>query len=159
MIAFVTAAMVVVLSAFNGIDELVDDLYSSFDGDVIIQPERGKSILLDSLDLGAIEQITGYALHHEVIEQNVLLTFGDRQRVATMKGVPEDYMKNTGLTSSIYEGSDLLSDDDAFRAILGYKVMLELDAGLFSETLRPLVVNAPRRGKKISRNREKLKTG
>ncbi|NNC82162.1 MAG: ABC transporter permease [Flavobacteriales bacterium] len=155
VIAFVTAAMVVVLSAFNGIDALVDDLYSSFDGDIIIGPERGKSIPMDSLDLDAIQALDGYLVHHEVIEENVLLTFGDRQRVAKMKGVPDGYLKATGLDESIFQGSDLLSDEESFRAILGYKVMLELDAGLFSETLQPLIVNAPRMGKKISRSREK----
>ncbi len=155
VIAFVTAAMVVVLSAFNGIDGLVDELYSSFDGDVIIEPERGKVIPLDSLDLSSIMELDGYKDHFEVIEQNVLLSLGDRQRVATMKGVPPEYLKSTGLTSSIYEGSDILVDEDADLAIVGYKIMLELDAGLFSETFRPLVVNAPRRGKKISRSKQK----
>ncbi len=155
VIAFVTAAMIVVLSAFNGIDELVDDLYSSFDGDVIITPERGRSLSPDSVGLEAIMSLAAYGHHFEVIEQNVLLTYGDQQRVASMKGVPDDYMPRTGLDSTIYVGSDVLQDESRNYAILGYKVMQDLDAGPYYETLRPLTVHAARKGKKISRSKER----
>jgi len=155
VIAFVTAAMIVVLSAFNGIDELVDDLYSSFDGDVIVAPERGRTLSADSIGLEAIMSLPAYDHHFEVIEQNVLLTYGDQQRVASMKGVPDDYMPRTRLDSTIYVGSDVLQDEKRNYAVLGYKVMQDLDAGPYYETLRPLTVHAARKGKRISRSKEK----
>ena len=155
VIAFVTAAMIVVLSAFNGIDELVDDLYSSFDGDVIIVPERGRILSTDSIALDAIMALPEYDYHFEVIEQNVLLTYGDQQRVASMKGVPDDYMPRTELDSTIYIGSDVLKDDTRNYAVLGYKVMQDLGAGPYYETLRPLTIHAARKGKRISRSKEK----
>lgn len=155
VIAFVTAAMIVVLSAFNGIDALVDDLYSSFDGDVIITPARGKILSTDSISLDAIMALPAYGHHFEIIEQNVLLTFGDQQRVASMKGVPEEYMARTQLDSTIYIGSDVLQDEKRNYAILGYKVMQDLDAGPYYETLRPLTIHAARKGKRISRSKKK----
>jgi lipoprotein-releasing system permease protein len=155
VIAFVTAAMVVVLSAFNGIDDLVDDLYSNFDGDLILTPERGRLLEGDSLDIASILEIEGVRSVHQVLEEQVLLGYDDRQRLATMRGVDDGYLKEKGLDASIYEGSDLLEDDMIFQAIIGYGLKLDLDASLTSVGFEPLIVHAPRKGKRISRHKQK----
>lgn len=147
--------MVVVLSAFNGIDELVDNLYSNFDGDLILTPERGRLLESDSLDIQGILDLEGVRNVHEVLEEQVLLGYDDRQRLATMRGVDERYLKEKGLDASIYEGSDLLEDDMIFQAVIGYGLKLDLDASLTSVGFEPLIVHAPRKGKRISRFKEK----
>ena len=155
VIAFVTAAMIVVLSAFNGIDMLVDELYSSFDGDVIIEAPRGRYLDTDSLNMEAWSMDERISAIHEVVEQSVLVQYKDRQRVAVMKGVPADYMTATGLENKIYEGGAILEDDDTFRGIIGYGILLDLDAALYSESLSPLFVHAAEKGRRISRDKEK----
>lgn len=155
VIAFVTAAMIVVLSAFNGIDMLVDELYSSFDGDVIIEAPRGRYLDTDSLNMEAWSEDSRIAVIHEVVEQSVLVQYKDRQRVAVMKGVPADYMTSTGLENKIYEGGAILEDEDTFRGIIGYGILLDLDAALYSESLTPLFVHAAEKGRRISRDKEK----
>ncbi|MDA0714349.1 MAG: FtsX-like permease family protein [Bacteroidetes bacterium] len=155
VIAFVTAAMIVVLSAFNGIDMLVDELYSSFDGDVIIEAPRGRYLDTDRLNMEAWSEDSRIAAIHEVVEQSVLVQYKDRQRVAVMKGVPADYMTSTGLENKIYEGGAILEDEDTFRGIIGYGILLDLDAALYSESLTPLFVHAAEKGRRISRDKEK----
>jgi len=155
VIAFVTAAMIVVLSAFNGIDSLVDELYSSFDGDVMIEAQRGRYLDLDSLEMDVWKDDARIAAIHEVLEQSVLVQFKERQRVATMKGVQPGYLEANGLDASIHEGSPLLEDNDAFMAVLGYGIQLDLDAPLYSQSLSPLLVHAAQKGKRISKHKDK----
>ncbi len=155
VIAFVTMAMITILSVFNGIDELVDDLYSSFDADIIISPARGKVMANDSISIKDIEGLATVKSVNEIVEENVLLTFGDQQRIATLKGVPTGYMAQKNMRKNIIEGSDVLADEESEWAVLGYGIKQDLDAELFSQGMRPLVVYAPQRGKKISRHKER----
>ena len=87
VVAVVTAAMVVVLSTLNGISQLVDTLYSPFDQDITISAAEGKTFQRDSLNLATIQALPEVWRSSWVIEENVLLRFGDQQTVATMKGV------------------------------------------------------------------------
>jgi lipoprotein-releasing system permease protein len=155
VIAFVTAAMIVVLSAFNGIDSLVDELYSSFDGDVMIEAPRGRYISMDSLSVDQWKDDSRVKNIHEVLEQSVLIQYKESQRVATMKAVPLGYLEQNGLDASIHEGSALLEDNEAFLAVIGYGIQLDLDAPLFSKSLTPLLIHAAQKGKRISKHKDK----
>jgi len=154
VIAFVTMAMVTILSVFNGIDVLVDDLYSSFDADIMVSPVRGRVMANDSISLKSIQQMATVKEVHEVVEERVLLTYGEKQRIATLKGVASDYVQRN-MKGTIIEGSDMLADDSNEWAVLGYGIKLDLEAHLFSDALRPLYVYAPVKGKKISRDKER----
>jgi len=154
VIAFVTAAMILVLSAFNGIEELVDQVYSSFDSDISIVPKKGKTINLNNLNISEIEQNSFVKDFEPIIQGNVLLAFYDKQRIATLKGVSNDFIQRTGLSKSIVIGGDILEDEKGQYAILGYGVKSELSAKLYSESLEPLTIFAPEKGKKIRKDRQ-----
>jgi lipoprotein-releasing system permease protein len=94
VIAVVSAAMVVVLSAVNGISELVDTIYSPFDQDITITPAAGKTLQRDSLDVQELLAVSGAALSSWTIEENVLLMHDGQQAVATLKGVEEPYLRS-----------------------------------------------------------------
>ncbi|MFT4662902.1 MAG: lipoprotein-releasing system permease protein [Patiriisocius sp.] len=154
VIAFVTTAMIVILSAFNGIDELVQDLYSSLDADITIAPVRGKTIHTDSLDLAPILAMEAVDWIEPIIEENVILAYRDKQRIATIKGVRNEYLKNISFSDHILEGYEFPESDGLQYGLMGYGVKQELGAGLYAESFTPLTVYAPRRGKKIYKNRE-----
>jgi lipoprotein-releasing system permease protein len=154
VVAFITAAMICVMSAFNGIDDLVKSLFSNFDTPLTIVPAEGKvfsdSLIVDA-DLMAIEGIQGFS---RVIEDDVWLSYSEQNAVATLKGVDSDYLKYSPIDSMIYEGRFLLEDDSFFYAVVGLGVRGELGMPFFENQPTVMGVNAPVRGKKISRFRE-----
>ena len=158
VIAFVTTAMVVILSAFNGIDELVHDLYSSLDADITIAPARGKTIDSDSLNLGKILALEEVDWIEPIIEDNVILAYRDKQRIATIKGVSNEYLEKINFDSHIIDGISKTERDGVQFGIMGYGIKQELSAGLYAESFVPLIVHAPKKGKKIKKSREKATT-
>lgn len=154
VVAFITAAMICVMSAFNGIDDLVKSLFSNFDTPLTIVPAEGKmfsdSLIVDG-ELSAIEGIKGYS---RIIEDDVWLSYSEQNAVAKLKGVDSDYLKFSPIDSMIYEGRFVLEDDSFFYAVVGLGVRGELGMPFFENQPTVMGINAPVRGRKLSRYRE-----
>lgn len=148
VVAVVTAAMVVVLSTLNGISHLVDTLYSPFDQDITISAVEGKTFFRDSLERNALEALPGVSQASWVIEENVLLRSGDRQAVATMKGVEPQYIGMSGLADRMYAGEPELESKNGPVVLLGAALKDELQATADERFMRPLEVAALIRGGK-----------
>lgn len=154
VIAFVTASMIIVLSAFNGIESLVDQVYSSFDSDIAIVPIKGKTLDLDSLNFKTLEFDEAVSNLEYTIQENVLLAYFDKQRIATLKGVTNSFLVNSGLSQNVIFGSSKVVEDSTDFAIIGYGVRSELAADLYSESFEPLTIFAPERGKNLRKYKE-----
>ena len=90
------------LSVFNGFQSVIEDLFSNFDPQIKIVTTSGKVFQPDSIaDALNNPEIEHYCY---VIEDNALLKFGDKQLPVTIKGVPEDYNKVSGIDSILIEG-------------------------------------------------------
>jgi lipoprotein-releasing system permease protein len=155
VVAVVTMAMIIVLSAFNGIESLVGSLYAKFEPDIIITPAKGKTFLQKDLPLDTLRTWQGIEHVVAVIEENVMIDFGEKQRIARMKGVDEHFVQMTRLDSVVVDGEYLLKDEEYRYAVVGYGIKYELGINIYQNSMRPLKVFAPIRGKKISRNQEK----
>lgn len=107
-----TAAMIIVLSGFNGIESLVKELYSHFDPDITFSPTLGKSYHKDSVDFEKIKELEEVAYVYPVIEEITMVQHDDQYVFATMKGVGEDFLKSGLLASSIYDGQFIIYDRD-----------------------------------------------
>ncbi|MCB9170366.1 MAG: ABC transporter permease [Flavobacteriales bacterium] len=151
VIAVVTGAMVVVLSTLNGINDLVERIYSPFDQDLTITPAQGKTFATDSLDLASIQRTVDGKAASWVIQENVLLQCGDQQAVATMKGVQPTYLSMSRMADHMYSGEATLSSGQEPAALLGLGLKMDLDAPLDDGVLAPLRINAPVRGRKLSK--------
>lgn len=149
VVAVVTAAMVVVLSTLNGISQLVDTLYSPFDQDITITPAAGKTFPRDSLDLAAIKALLGVERTSWVVEENVLLRAGDRQAVATMKGVEPQYLVMSRLDGHMYAGAAELANAHGPVVILGAALKDALAVPKDDGVTAPLQIGALIRGRKI----------
>lgn len=154
VVAFVAAAMITVMSAFNGIDDLVKALFANFDTPLTILPAEGK-VFADSLvtndQLLAIGGIKGIS---RIIEEDAWLNYGDHNAVATIKGVDDNYLELSPIDSMIYEGEFLLKDKAYNYAVAGLGVRSELYMPVFANAPTVMNINAPIRGRKISRDRE-----
>lgn len=100
-----TMAMVVVLSVFNGMEELNRLIFKNFDADITITPVEGRKFVLDDNTLKQLQQIPGVKSLTKVIEDNALLRYNDRQMVIRLRGVDKTYQERGQLDSVLISGS------------------------------------------------------
>jgi len=126
-VAVGTMALVVVLSVFNGLEGFIRSLYSSFDPDIKVMPVQGKSFLMDSVSLKKVRDLEGIEFVSEVIEDNAYVKFRDAEMVVRLKGVDNNFLKNTRLKNSIVEGSLALESDRLPYAVIGRGIQYTLN--------------------------------
>lgn len=163
VVAGVSGAMIVVLSAFNGIEGLVQNLYSSFDADITVTPYEGQTFSTDTVSLEMISAIEGVQLAHAFVEQvaGVSTVDGDRNLVVTIRGVGDNYLDMANLEPKIRDGSFAISETGLPYALLAYGVKSQL--GIPNITGRdvrldgyPLVsISAPIRGRSLQKYKDK----
>ncbi|KAB1063212.1 ABC transporter permease [Salibacter halophilus] len=120
-------ALVIVLSAFNGLEDLVESLYSTFDPDIKITAKKGKTFHQDSINYGQILNINGVQNGSRVLEETALLKNADFQAFAKLKGVDTSFVSMSNLNDAIVYGSDLLySKKGTPNMVMGYILMQNL---------------------------------
>ena len=87
VVAFVACAMILVMSAFNGLELLIEDLFSSFDAPITIVAKQGIQIEEKSIPFEKIQQLEGVTLIGKVIENDAWLQYNNSNTVATIKGI------------------------------------------------------------------------
>jgi len=146
-------ALIIVLSVFNGFEKLVVSLFSSFDPDLAITVKAGKTFTTNDIFEQNLRKIPGVLYLTEVIEENALLKYKDKQSIVTIKGVSEDFTEMTGIDTMINEGKFLLQEGTQDFAILGYGVAGTLGTNL-NDFLNPVSVYVPRRTSNFSTGME-----
>ncbi len=125
------AALVIVLSVFNGFELLFSNLYSQFDADIQITSSLGKTYKTSLLNIKNIKNIDGVLHVNYVIEENVLARYNNKQVLATVKGVDEKYLNAVNFDTNVVAGSLLLQNGDTNFAMIGqglaYQLGLEPD--------------------------------
>jgi lipoprotein-releasing system permease protein len=104
VIAFATCCQVLVLSVFNGFEDLVKSLYSSFYADIKILPASGKTCTLSTTQLASIKNQPAVANFSMIAEEKALLKNQDAQTVIYLKGVDDHYEKVSGVASKTNRG-------------------------------------------------------
>jgi len=122
VIAFATCCQMLVLSVFNGFEDLVKSLYSSFYSDMKIIPASGKTFTLTAAQINEIRHQPGIAGISMVAEEKALLQNDDAQTVVSLKGVDENYKNISGVPAHISAGVFETGDADTPRLVLGYGV-------------------------------------
>jgi lipoprotein-releasing system permease protein len=107
-----TTALILVLSVFNGFEDLVKSLYSSFYTDLKITSASGKTMNITAEQLQRLKSINGIKSYSLVLEEKALVQNGDFQSVMTLKGVDENYRYVSGVADHIVKGEyDLGSEE------------------------------------------------
>ncbi len=140
-----TAALILVLSVFNGFEDLVKSLYSSFYADMKISPVSGKQIILTEAQLNKLRSVNGVNSISLVIEEKAMLVNGEYQSNAYLKGVDENYSKVSGVSRYMIKGVYDVGDSTNPKLVLGAGV--ENAIGLQSDrNLAPLMIYTGRKG-------------
>lgn len=148
-----TMALVIVLSVFNGLEEVVISLFNTFNPDLVIQPAKGKSFSTIDFPENKIRDIQGVVYYTEVIEENALLQYSNKQHIITIKGVSEEYQEMSRLDTCIVEGNFVLENGDRNYALMGIGVAYFLGIQISPQT-EALTLYAPRRTSGYSLNFE-----
>jgi len=138
-IAFSTAALIIVLSVFNGLEGLLRSLYSSFDPEIKIELLKGKSFEVSPEFLEKIKGIEGVKIVTEVIEDYAYVRYRDADMVVTMKGVSDNFLDQHRLDEHLADGQLILKDNDINYAIIGRGVQYALSVAV-ADNLFPLQI-------------------
>ncbi|MBQ1753447.1 MAG: ABC transporter permease, partial [Bacteroidales bacterium] len=145
-IAVGCAALVVILSIYNGFDSIVRDLNDSHTADVMISPATGKVFTLDDR-FAFLHDDPRVAAVCGVLEESVFVQYGERNKVVTAKGVDSLYERVTGLRDYVVEGEFSLAFGDLNQVVLGRTVALEL--GARPAFLQPILAWFPSRTQQV----------
>jgi lipoprotein-releasing system permease protein len=152
-VAVGTMALIIILSVFNGLERMVSAIFNTFDPDIKITASEGKTFIPDTLRLKLLANVEGVSCYSLTIEENALLKYGDRQYIATIKGVDNNYAMVTNIDSSMWDGEFVLkSDKGRPYAIPGVGVAQYL--GLRINFITPLNIFVPRKTGNTSMNAE-----
>lgn len=138
-----SAALVLILSVFNGFETMIVSLYSSFTPELKVMPAKGKTFDPKTLHLDSLRKLPGMLSVTEVLEEKVLLRYGKGQFIGTVKGVSDDFLKNPRLDSTLQVGSFTLKDDGQNLAVIGTAVQISLGINIRDEAAR-LQIYSPR---------------
>lgn len=118
-VAMPVAAMIILLSVFNGFEGLVRSMATAFDADLVVTPSRGNTILVEAVDTAALRQIEGVEALGWVVEQEALVRYRDRQATVTVRGVEENYPELFPVEQTITLGEYRVELGDYDYALLG----------------------------------------
>jgi len=144
-----TAALIVVLSVFNGFEDLVKSLYSTFYTDLKILPASGKSLLLSEDQLRQLHRFSGIKGFSLVAEDKALVQNGEVQSLVSMKGVDSNYTKVTSVADHLVSGKFILGNVDQPSAVMGAVVESSLNLRSDRDIL-PLTVTMFKKNSNVS---------
>ena len=142
------SALVIVLSVFNGFESLIKKMYSSFDAEIKVKLVEGKTFSPHSPEIEKLKKLKGVAVYVEVLEENALFRYRERQHIGMIKGVSRNYTDLTGVDSMIIDGTFQLWRGSQSLAVMGQGVSYYLNANLAQ--FDPLTIYVPKRGKAAS---------
>lgn len=146
-VAIITAALICVLSVYNGFESIVGELTSQLDPHLRIEPRNGKFFSDDDslrLLIGSNPDVEGLSA---MLQETVLISNGNRQIPAQMRGVDSMYRHVTSIDSIIWDGEYILRDPVVDYAIIG--VGLSSLVSCRPGYLRPMTFFCPRREGRI----------
>ena len=148
-VALATLALVCTLSVFNGFQEVVATFFTAFDPQLKISATTGKVFDVRDSRIQEVRNHPEVAVFSQVLEDNAMIQYKDRQMMGTIKGVEENYEELTPIDSIFFgRGNPTLHDDVADYAIPGVELVSTLNTGI--SFLDPLNIYAPKRGSKVN---------
>ncbi|WP_293524944.1 FtsX-like permease family protein [Prevotella sp.] len=129
-VAVGTMALVIVLSVFNGFHDLVASFFTNFDPQIELVPTQGKTAPADDPVLDQVRQMPQVSVHTDVLEDQGLAVYGDRQQMVTVMGVDDNFTQLTNISDILYgDGEFTLQAANLFYAIPGIRLAQDMGLG------------------------------
>lgn len=144
-----TMALIVVLSVFNGFEDVIQSMYNTFNPDYVITAKKGKTFNLTTFPADKLSNIDGVIGLTEIVEEDALFKYGDKQHIARLKGVSENFTSLVSLDTLMVNGSFVLKEGNSNFAVVGAGVAWYLD--IYPQNISKfLSVYVPKRGNSSS---------
>ena len=140
-----TIALVVVLSVFNGFDVLIKSFFSVFDPEIKIEVVEGKQFDARTTEFQQIKNDPSVLHFCEVAEEIAHFRFEERQTIAYIKGVDDEYLNMTPLDSLMYDGRLMLNDGNFNYVVIGRGLAYNLGAS--ANLIHPIFISVPKKGR------------
>jgi lipoprotein-releasing system permease protein len=129
-----SAALVIVLSVFNGLEKVIVSLYSNFTPEIMIEPRQGKTFDPNTPFFNAVRHDPKVYSFTEVLEEKALIRYGTTgQFIGTVRGVSSDFLKNPQLDSTVVKGSFTLHYKGQNYAVIGATVQGKLSVNIHDQ--------------------------
>jgi lipoprotein-releasing system permease protein len=138
------ASLILVLSVFNGFEDLVKSLYTSFYPDLKITPSSGKTLILNARQLQQLRAVNGVRDLSLVVEEQAVVENGDNVTSPYLKGVDSNFTKVSGVAGKVDRGKFETGTADQPLAVLGSGI--EYNLGVEADLSQPLDVYSFRKG-------------
>ena len=143
-IAVTPAALVILISAFNGIEQMIDRMYSEFDTDLTIIPKNSKTFHTSQIDFSKIQKMEGIQSISKAIEELVILKNGDKWVNAKLIGVDSSFLGIANMNNHLLHNKRI-KDYSSF-ILPGAELLEKLQIGMDHEdNYEPVVLYAPKR--------------
>jgi lipoprotein-releasing system permease protein len=147
-----SAALIIILSVFNGFETIVLSMYNTFSPELRIEAAGAKTFDPSDSRFLALKKDSRVVTYTEVLQEKALVRYGKSQSIALIKGVGEGYMKGQiNLDSAMSSGSFTLKDGNEDLAVIGSAIQNYLSVNLNDE-FRDLNIYSPRKGAANSMN-------
>lgn len=142
---FGTMALILVLSVFNGLEDLIKSLYNVFYADVAISANEGKTFEIDETLIQQLKIVNYIDAYSFVLEENALLEYNDQQHICTIKAVDNNYFKVIKqFDTFMVDGKKVLQSDSINYAIVGVGIALKLGMNT-TQSFTPLSIYMPKK--------------
>ncbi len=140
-----SAALIIILSVFNGLEKVILSLYSNFTPEIRIQPKQGKTFNPNTVFFNELHRDARVFSYTEILEEKALIRYGPTgEFIGTVRGVSDEFLKNPQLDSTIERGSFTLKSEGHFYAVVGANVQAKLSVSV-RDQLTPLQIFTPNR--------------
>lgn len=148
-VALATWALVCTLSVFNGFQDMVAGFFTAFDPELKITIREGKVFEPQGAAFQEVRSLPEIGVWTETLEENAMVQYKDRQAMAIIKGVEDNFEELTSIDSLLYgAGEFILHDSIVDYGVLGVELISELGTGL--QFVDPLQVYAPKRNVRVN---------
>ncbi|WP_285060460.1 ABC transporter permease [Pedobacter ginsengisoli] len=142
-----SAALIIILSVFNGFEEVVLKMFNTISPQIVISPRQGKTFDPDTKYFKALKNNPGVYSFTQVLSENALLRYNEKQSVGLIKGVSTEYLKNKSLDSITIEGKFVLNNSAGSNAVIGSAIQAYLMVNI-TDPFNQLQVFSPKKGSK-----------
>jgi len=143
-VAVGAAALILVLSVFNGFEDLINGMFSAVNPDVRVTIAKGKTFEVDSTIIAKLKAIDGIEVVSQTLEEVAFFEYKDNQDFGILKGVDEQYPLVTGIDSMVREGSFKLWENGRSLAVLGLGMRNNLSVSV-DDLFTPISIHMPKR--------------
>lgn len=147
----ITASLVILLSAFNGIEDMVKNLYSDFDAPVLVSDKHQKTLFVQASDLQRIQSVNGVKWVSPLIEETIVVRHEDSWSNAQLMGVDSNFLRISKMEEHLLDGFPALTENGEEVGIIGAGLLDKL-GGYISPIMggETVLLYTPKRNLKVS---------